>query len=94
MIPGFVHPHVPRGICGRCPGRYGACLQQQLALLIIIILVLEQSPGPLWGRRARGRGGVRAHIQALLPLLTFACCLQLPFSDKNQLITFLKLAMK
>lgn len=27
-------------------------------------------------------------------LLTFSCCLQLQFSDKNQLITFLELAMK
>lgn len=80
------------------------CLQQQLAALItitMIILVLEQSPGLLWGR---GTGGIllpvppsqpsRAQIQEPLPVLTFGCCLQLQFSDKNQLINFLKLAMK
>lgn len=79
-------------------------LQQQLAVLIIItliILMLEQSPGLVWGR---GTAAILppvppsqpslAQIQELLPVLTFGCCLQLQFSDKNQLITFLKLAMK
>lgn len=96
VTPGFVHPQIPWGKALQVlPGPEWGVFAAAISIANYYYSLLEQSPGAGVGFCPCPPTQPALHRSGSCSLLfTFACCLQLQFSDKNQLITFLELAMK